>query len=75
MIKITEKSDVINAIFEQRSSPGIVSLTKLLTILIHEIREDNDSVDAPNLPRNQGKIDAYKSLLDYISKGVPNFGH
>jgi hypothetical protein len=52
------------------TSPGS-SFIALLDILINEIRRENDTVNTIQLPVNQGKIEAYSQLKDYIERGLP----
>jgi hypothetical protein len=53
------------------TSPG-QTIIALLDILISEAREDNDTADPVTVPRNQGKIEAWKQFRDYIIRGLPN---
>lgn len=70
-LKITEKTEHIIALHQAYSDPLVISMRKLLSLLISERREDNDSVSRMNLQKNQGEIRGYKTLLDYIEKGIP----
>ena len=71
-LKITEKTAHIILLHQSAHDPLVIAMRKLLTLLIAERREDNDSVSRLRLPGNQGEIRGYKTLLDYIDKGIPN---
>lgn len=51
--------------------PAGIKIKNLLNILIDETRLDNDNVSPEQLPRNQGKIEGWRQLSDYLERGLP----
>ena len=71
MIERQKKIALIAEISSNNTLQVVRNMIELINALIEEARAENDEADGPSMMRNQGKIKAYKTLLDYIVKGVP----
>jgi len=59
------------SLFENNALQGLRDVVSLLNVLIEEAREANDDATGDQVMRNQGKIEALKSLRDTILKEPP----
>lgn len=73
---MTEELDPkTTAIFEfirLKHQPSGKVVIKLLNILIDETRKENDTVGRMRLPKNQGRIEGFVQLKDYLERENPN---
>lgn len=72
MIQNREKFELIFELNGFKSEHVCQITQKLLKMLISDLRQLNDFVSPSELGHNQGKIAAYRELLDYIERGVPS---
>lgn len=66
-----EKVNAITAVNGARGSEPCKNMCALANIFIAEIREDNDNAVGSEVIRNQGKIEAFKMMIDAIAVGIP----
>ncbi len=66
-----KKADLISEINSNKNNPTCRNFSQLLDILIAEVRVDNDTAGRDDFPVNKGRIDAYKTVKEYIEKGLP----
>lgn len=71
MEKNTEKAELISAAHNYRSERGYAIILRLLEICIDEVRILNDHVEPSELKFNQGQIEAFQQLKNFIQKGLP----
>jgi hypothetical protein len=71
MYQNAPKASLISEMHSLKGTAPGSSFIALLDILINETRRENDTVNAIQLPVNQGKIEAYSQLKDYIERGSP----
>jgi len=71
ILKDKDKSEIISNIHAARGDYLMTRLVGLLDILISDTRKENDTVSALELPKNQGKIEGFKELKNYIENGLP----
>ena len=71
MFQNKEKIELIAELHAMRMEFSLGKLLKLLNILITETRIENDTVEEASIKFNQGKIDGYAKLKDYIERGLP----
>lgn len=71
MLSNRPKAVIISELYEHRSESTCSSVLKLLEILIQEARESNDSATVRGILRTQGEIKGYKTLQEYILRGLP----
>jgi S-adenosylmethionine:diacylglycerol 3-amino-3-carboxypropyl transferase len=71
MIKEPELVEAVNEVHAMQFQVSGERMLKLLFILVNKVRMENDNVDMTMLQRNQGKLDAYKEIKDYIERGIP----
>ena len=72
MLANREKATLILEICGSQKENSIKNVLKLLDILIQEVRIDNDTADEVQFRTNQGEIKAYRTLKDYIERGIPS---
>ena len=65
------KAELVTELFVSRNESICQNILKLLDILISELRVENDLAEGNTFIRNQGKIQAYLILKEYIEKGLP----
>ena len=70
MLRNKAKAAAILDIHGLKSDSAGGKILILLDILISEIREANDTVTPDNLLKNQGEIEGYLQLKDYIERGI-----
>ena len=70
MVKNAEKVDLITQLYDCRGERASHILSKLIPIMIQDLRELNDTASIEEIPRNQGRIDALKELLFYVENGI-----
>lgn len=70
--KNPELVEKINELYQHRSEPGMRALFNLLSHLIQQVREENDNVDVSELKKNQGRIESYIQIKNYIESGLGN---
>lgn len=70
VVKNAEKVDLIAQIHDSRGERGLHLISDLLVIMIQETRELNDTAALDEVPQNQGRISAFRDLLDYIGNGI-----
>jgi hypothetical protein len=67
-----EKDEIINELnSEQGRTRAVTLFARLMFLMIDEARVHSDEIPAEHLQFNQGKIAAYKQLLDYLTKRLP----
>ena len=71
MLRNKAKAAAIFDIHGLKSGSAGGKILTLLDILIAELREANDTVTPDNLLKNQGEIEGYLQLKDYIERGIP----
>jgi hypothetical protein len=71
MIKNAEKTELVAQIHAEFHDQSLVSMVKLLNILISDRRKLADDCLPAELTRIQGQISAFKQIVDYIEKGIP----
>jgi hypothetical protein len=71
MIKEPELVEAVNEVHAMQFDMSGKRMLKLLYILINKVRMENDNVETAMLQKNQGKLDAYKEIKDYIERGIP----
>lgn len=69
MIRNLEKHAAITEFYGLKNDHSGAKIILLLDILIDEIRKENDTVSPDLLRLNQGKIEAYLRLKEYIERG------
>lgn len=69
--KISPKSAAIEAIFAERSSPAGAAMLEFAIQSIDGFRKDNDHAQGDEVLRNQGRIDAFKTMLGALTVGLP----
>jgi hypothetical protein len=67
-----EKTDLVVKLNGSRGAEPCQVMVKLLNFLLEETREDNDIAQGNEILMNQGKITAYKTLLNAITVGYPS---
>lgn len=67
----SEKSRLIAELNQVKTEQGVRMISQLLNLLIQETRESNDSAGYKAVLINQGKIEAYKTIIDDINRGLP----
>jgi len=72
MVKNAEKVDLITQLYDCRGERAGHILSRLIPIMIQDLRELNDTASIDEIPRNQGRIDALKELLFYVENGIGN---
>lgn len=72
MVKNAEKVDLITQLYDCRGERAGHILSRLIPIMIQDLRELNDAASIEEIPRNQGRIDALKELLFYVENGIGN---
>jgi hypothetical protein len=72
MVKNAEKVDLITQLYDCRGERAGHILSRLIPIMIQDLRELNDTASIEEIPRNQGRIDALKELLFYVENGIGN---
>ena len=72
MVKNAEKVDLITQLYDCRGERAGHILSRLIPIMIQDLRELNDTASIEEIPRNQGGIDALKELLFYVENGIGN---
>ncbi|HLE18224.1 MAG TPA: hypothetical protein VI728_08060 [Syntrophales bacterium] len=65
------KAPLVMELFNNRGTIIGQSLSKLLDILIQELRERNDHAVDVEVHFNQGEIRAYQRLKLYLERGFP----
>lgn len=70
-MKDKDKRAIIFYLHENMASPYLQNVLSLLEILIHEARVSNDTADGAAVINNQGIIQGYQRLKDYIVKPLP----
>ena len=70
MVKNAEKVDLITQLYDCRGERAGHILSRLIPIMIQDLRELNDTASIEEIPRNQGRIDALKELLFYVENGI-----
>lgn len=71
MIRNKEKTAAILDVRALLHEEAGRKLLVLLHLLIEELRIANDTVIPDELLKNQGKIEAYTQLRDYLERGLP----
>lgn len=72
VVKNAEKVDLITQLYDCRGERAGHILSRLIPIMIQDLRELNDTASIEEIPRNQGRIDALKELLFYVENGIGN---
>lgn len=65
------KAEIVSEIHVVRNESAAQNFLKLLDVLTAEARERNDTARPEDVLKNQGEIEAYKALRDYITRGLP----
>jgi hypothetical protein len=71
MIRNMEKHVAISEFHALKSDSAGARIVILLDVLIDELRKENDTISLDRLERNQGKIEAFSQLKDYLERGLP----
>jgi hypothetical protein len=71
MLKIDAAVEHVIRMHEERMMPVMISVRKFAELCIEDLRKMNDEATAEELPRNQGRIDAFKVIIDAIDEGIP----
>jgi hypothetical protein len=66
-----KKIALMRELHENKSLQALRTVVELLNVLIDETRESNDDAHGDQLLRNQGKIEACKTIRDIILKEPP----
>lgn len=70
MIAAQEKASLINKFHGVKNEHAGSIIYELMNALLDEVREDNDNAEINVVVFNQGKIEAYKTLLRYLRDGL-----
>lgn len=65
------KNEFVKVCYEERGTRLGQSLVEFLTFLQDETRRKNDVAEAVEIYRNQGEVRAYKQLLNFFIKKMP----
>lgn len=65
-------TEVIGSLFNARGSEQCKMMVCLCKLFITETREFNDNAQEREIAKNQGKIEAYKSIIEVITEGIPS---
>ena len=68
--RMVKRAQVIAELYQERNGHFWLTLRQFIEIEISSIREDNDTADPGRVKTNQGKIEAYKHLLESVERGV-----
>jgi hypothetical protein len=68
--RMVKRTQAISELHRERNGRFWLLLRQLVEIEITEVREDNDTADPDRVKLNQGKIEAYKHLLESVERGV-----
>lgn len=71
MIFNPEKAQIKADLHAERNSYVGKVLQKYVTMRVQEVREQNDSAEVKDVPRNQGRIAELLELLDVLERGLP----
>lgn len=71
MFQNKKKIELIAELNAMRTEFSMSKTIELLDILISETRIENDTVEESNIKFNQGKIEGYTRLKEYIERGLP----
>ena len=66
------KADVITALHGFRGTDQCQLMSRLAIMWLEDAREENDNAQGNEVLQNQGKITAFKMMIDAITIGVPS---
>jgi hypothetical protein len=66
----SKRHEYIALINQLRGTEPLQLMVKFLQLLIDETRAENDYVAKESVMHNQGKIHAYKDILEAIENGI-----
>lgn len=72
--KRAEQATLMTNIFDMRGTDPIVQVLKFCNLMIGELRKENDTIETGMLGFNQGRIAAYKLLVEAITNGPAILG-
>lgn len=68
--RMVKRTQLLAEIYPERNGHLWLTLRSLIELEISTVREDNDTADMDRIKANQGKIEAYKHLLESVERGV-----
>lgn len=68
--RMVKRTQVLSELNQEKNGHFWLTLRSLIEIEIITIREENDTADTDRIKANQGKIEAYKHLLESVERGV-----
>jgi hypothetical protein len=71
IVSPVSKQELVSDLHAALREISIRKVVALLEILINETRVDNDTASKDQFLHNQGKIQAFLSLKEYIERGIP----
>lgn len=73
MSEIREKKvrqvDLLTNLYVLRSTDAMRAVSDFCNFMINDLRQENDTVAHDRLESNQGKIEAFKMIVDAINSG------
>lgn len=67
--KKVKQVDLLTNLYMLRSTDAMRAVSDFCNFMIDELRQENDTVAHDRLDNNQGKIEAFKMIVDAINSG------
>lgn len=72
--KKVKQVDLLTNLYMLRSTDAMRAVSDFCNFMIDELRQENDTVAHDRLDNNQGKIEAFKMIVDAINTGSSVLG-